>query len=420
MRKIFTILMCVCIATGTFAQWAVMPNAPSFSQRISEINENLYIGANDGVYESTDQGNSWTHLSSVDANASTAYFHIVEAGNYWYLGSSTQGIYRSSDQGQTWQIDTAGLGINNSLAQVRHLYFDGTTIYAAVDVTQQYRADVFYKDPNTSTWTKPTSVAGQDQWGPHFYRIAQYNNQLYATTSRGMFESMDGGDNWIQYSGQPQFTKLPLCVNGSYLYTATGGPFAEVKVHKFDGNSWVDATPPLTSGYYDLTDIVLYSSGSTLYYSAKKGTTTEHYVYKTDDDAATWSAVSDGTDTIVKCKLTSLAVANEELFGVTGACGTGPTSQKGVKFGGTTGINDNQLNDLIRMYPNPANNFVTISNVPKGSKVMVTDFNGKLVYSSETNNEQTTISTANFVNGIYIIQIQSNSAVANKKLVVNR
>ena len=422
MKKIFTILMCICIATNTFAQWAVMPNAPSFSQRISEINGNLYIGANDGVYESTDGGNNWTHLSSVDANASSAYFHITEAGNYWYLGSSTQSIYRSSDQGQTWQIDTAGMNIITSLAQVRDLHYDGTMLYAIVDVTQYSRSDFFYKDPNTSTWMKPTSVQGQDQWGPHFKKVVKYNNQLYATTSRGMFQSTDGGDTWVPYGGPNGNRGLNLIVhnNNMYLTTVGVGSANDVHIDKFDGTNWTDVTPTgFAHGHYDKD--VIYSDGNAIYFSMKKALVPDtNYVYKSTDDGASWTMLS-VDDQNIKCALTSFAVANGELFAVTGVCGTGPTSQKGVKFGGTTGINDNQLNDLIKMYPNPANDFVTITNLPIGSTMRILDITGKVVYSSAITNEQTTtINTTDFINGIYLIRIENNGNIANRKLVVNK
>jgi len=72
----------------------------------------------------------------------------------------------------------------------------------------------------------------------------------------------------------------------------------------------------------------------------------------------------------------------------------------------------------LKLYPNPANNFVTITNIPIGSKLKVIDISGKLVYNSIIESEQTTISTMDIVNGVYIIQVENNGEVVNRELVV--
>ena len=82
------------------------------------------------------------------------------------------------------------------------------------------------------------------------------------------------------------------------------------------------------------------------------------------------------------------------------------------------GIDENRQN-LWTLYPNPANESLTIENLPSGSLINISDISGKTVYSSEIKNEKITISTANFENGVYIIQIINNN-VTCRKLVVSR
>jgi hypothetical protein len=72
------------------------------------------------------------------------------------------------------------------------------------------------------------------------------------------------------------------------------------------------------------------------------------------------------------------------------------------------------------MYPNPAKESVTISNLSSGSSVSIFDVTGRKVYGSVINGEQTTISTSNFINGIYIVQVTSNGTVSTQKLVVGK
>jgi len=84
-----------------------------------------------------------------------------------------------------------------------------------------------------------------------------------------------------------------------------------------------------------------------------------------------------------------------------------------------TGIEEN-TQMLWSMFPNPAKESVTISHLPIGSIVNITDITGKKLYGSVVKNEQTIISTANFENGVYIIQVTNNGAVAVRKLVVSK
>lgn len=73
----------------------------------------------------------------------------------------------------------------------------------------------------------------------------------------------------------------------------------------------------------------------------------------------------------------------------------------------------------LTVYPNPASEMVTIGNLPIGSTLTITNITGKVVYNSLIDNEQTTINTSNYVNGVYILQVSNNGIVATKKLVIN-
>lgn len=76
-------------------------------------------------------------------------------------------------------------------------------------------------------------------------------------------------------------------------------------------------------------------------------------------------------------------------------------------------VNDNNLN--INIYPNPATEYVTISNV-KDCMVRVTDLQGRMVYSNKADND--TIQINNLTSGTYIVSVVSNNNIATKKLIV--
>jgi len=86
-----------------------------------------------------------------------------------------------------------------------------------------------------------------------------------------------------------------------------------------------------------------------------------------------------------------------------------------------TGISDqNSLPIEANIYPNPANDIVSINNIPIGSSVNITDITGKTIYSLAIRNEHTTIRTTDFENGVYFLQVMNNGRMANKKLIISR
>jgi len=76
--------------------------------------------------------------------------------------------------------------------------------------------------------------------------------------------------------------------------------------------------------------------------------------------------------------------------------------------------------NLWTVFPNPAKESITIGHLPIGSFITISDITGRNVYSSRIEKEQTTISVANFLNGVYIIQATCNGAVAGKKIIINK
>lgn len=84
------------------------------------------------------------------------------------------------------------------------------------------------------------------------------------------------------------------------------------------------------------------------------------------------------------------------------------------------GYEDSTGNQLL-MYPNPAKDFVTITNLPHGEiQMIVFDINGKVIVSKIVNTETARIDTSNISNGVYLVRINYYGNVAHKKLVVNK
>ena len=85
------------------------------------------------------------------------------------------------------------------------------------------------------------------------------------------------------------------------------------------------------------------------------------------------------------------------------------------------GTQDNELNNAISLYPNPANGQVTISNSSNIAleTAMIYDLNGKLVSQINLQDMQSekVIDVASFATGVYMVQITGEQSSVVKRLI---
>ena len=73
--------------------------------------------------------------------------------------------------------------------------------------------------------------------------------------------------------------------------------------------------------------------------------------------------------------------------------------------------------DNIIVYPNPAKDFITVSNIEKSSTIKIFDAVGRIYYS---NNLINNINVSSFPNGVYYMLIKSNNNISTKKIIIAR
>ena len=75
----------------------------------------------------------------------------------------------------------------------------------------------------------------------------------------------------------------------------------------------------------------------------------------------------------------------------------------------------------IRVYPNPATDHVTVDGLPEGSTVSLYDAQGRLVTTQSLSHSATqSLDVSALASGLYLLRIQTPSAVTVRKLVVNK
>lgn len=224
---------------------------------------------------------------------------------------------------------------------------------------------------------------------------------------------VEGFEQYYFYTVQPFFMRLAFIVlNGD----GTG------KVLNYNEVTGSTSTPPAAP-----TDLQA-SSGKT-------ESETVHLTWTDNANNETGFKVERSTDGTSFTQIADLTSANVQSYDDASAdagttyhyrvlayntIGSSAFSNVAQTTTGTTGIEAIDIFSSLAIYPNPSNTNVTISNVPKSSTVNVIDITGKAVYRSLINNEQTTINTTDFENGVYIIQIANSGVVTHRKLMVSK
>ncbi len=154
--------------------------------------ETLYAGYAD-VWKTTDKGDSWTKISSMNTSYKLRSMAIAPSDNQTLYVANPNQIWKTTDGGTTWTGITTGLPVGSS-----------NITYIAVK----------HDDPNT-LWVT----------------LGAYND-------KGVYQSTDGGASWTNISaGLPQLPIMTIVQNkqntsATELYVGT-----DVGVYKKEGNA---------------------------------------------------------------------------------------------------------------------------------------------------------------------------------------
>jgi|GEM_PF-2992908 len=404
MKKLFTLFTLLSASAVAMAQsWQpyslISQHWPN--NDIKSHEGKLYVASNDGLFRSSDNGATWTDLTSgVSGLGDLVEIQFTNNGDI-FVRQNSSGIIRSLDGGNTWELDTAGTGGNYGSAL---LFYDSVSNKVFFGVGYNKYA-LYYQAPTDAGWTKVTNVPSSvNNFSP--VQMTRKGNKLFVIDIyRRVLESSDDGITWITKSGtgltvaESQVGPSRFLSIGNDLYLGIGGVWKSTD----DGDNWTK----VDQGFSSSDTRCLYYDGSTLYSSTFGGGNT----YKSTDNGTTWSYMGGSGSWFFK----AITMHNGELYGVVHA-----KDSIFVYESGPTNISEQSAARKVQLYPNPASNMLTINHVPIGATIAMTDITGKTVHTSEATNEQTTISTENFANGIYNVRVLSKANVYTLKLVIKR
>jgi len=395
MKKMYFLLLTIFVSVPCFAQWEQVNNGiinlSQGARLLGSSDTHLFAGTLGGakMYRTMDNGNNWTEIQPpVTGNVpESGYFFN---GKYFSgLSSSMDCVFYTTDNGTSWNSVTEG----PQTTVVRGFSSLSGNIFVFTSTKGIYKSS-----DGGLIWNASNSGLSN----LNVIWMETINSKLIAATiGGGIFISTNNGETWVQSntgiaSGNLN-AQLVWRMGTNLYYTAQGGGSY---LSNNQGTNWSSWTKPSEMG---LGVNEIYRNGANLYMEARhfSGATLKDSLYISQNEGVVWTNI---TENLSASDLNASGIT--EFFGDVFIAYNLVSPNLGIYRKTTTlGINQNYQSDFLRIYPNPFNEKIILSNYSskKIKQVSIYNSQGKLVVSEIGNIES--MNTLLLNKGFYIIEI---------------
>ena len=333
----------VYLSTNNGNSWAAINTGltNTFIVSLAVIDSIIFVGTASGIFSSCDTGNNWTLVNASLPNTVTSF---AKTDSNLIVGTWGGGICLSTNNGTTWNnISTGITGLN----YINTILIKDTNIFACTAGSGIYlSSDIGLTWNNVSVGLTNSNVTS----------IAIVDTIVFVGTSNGVFQSIDNGANWTPNLDLPITLVNSLTVHGANIYVGTD--CCGVYLSSNNGTNWTAVNAGLTN--LEIHPIVVCDS----------------FVY-----AGTW--------------------------------GSGVWSRS---LSNLLSIDDINGNNSIAVYPNPSINSLTIE-AQKQSTIEIININGQIVKTVVCFNKSTSVDLTDLSRGVYIVRVKTDKKIVTKKII---
>ncbi|NEO43230.1 MAG: hypothetical protein F6K55_03530 [Moorea sp. SIO4A3] len=153
----------------------------------------LFVGTNNGIFRSRDEGRNWVEINKGLTNLDIYSLAVNEKG-YIFAGATEGNVFRSIDQGESWvEIGSEGIIFEHTVTSTTSQGDDNITTSTPIEISL------------------PSSILRIIRC------IAVYDNIIYVGTEYGIFRSQDNQKSWEDFNTVSD--SPPSDFNGTIVYS---------------------------------------------------------------------------------------------------------------------------------------------------------------------------------------------------------
>lgn len=301
----------------------------------------LFGGSQFGLWRSTNDGASWTELSTSWTNKATNAVAVDPVAGTILAAVAGEGVMRSDDGGASWTFGSGGTAML-SFTGVAIDLLDGTRLFAGADSLGPYVADdglSFSQSASGISFLSVFGVAG-DPTNP-----ARMAAAFQSLNSGSVLRSEDGGQTWTQATGLPgeRFNGVHYDSSGRLFALADGPTTIGVEGvwrSSDNGDTWTSLGPnlgPLFETELFGIDTAFNDPDKVVIGGSNFGVTgADAKIYVSSDGGDNWTDVYTGASNNDVQSISLDTAGASALAGVTDFAGT---SQGGVLRSSDGGLN---------------------------------------------------------------------------------
>ncbi|RKE98478.1 T9SS type A sorting domain-containing protein [Ichthyenterobacterium magnum] len=423
MKVKYTLLLFV-ISIHMFGQWsqtdALTVSGSSYLVAATSLGNNVYAvgGMNNVFVHSPDQGETWSAPSITPPNGVFQYLRGVGDRLYASTKINTYDyeLYYSLDNGMSWVLDIDGLPQNiTNTGKPAMIVKDMGNGYVIAHNGQK----AYYKQLGDATWIE-TSIDFV------INDIAATSNKWLAIGIAKLLESTDNGNSWseISTSGLPtNFQGSIMASNGVdrlYMSNAPANGGDDIYISEDGGVSW---TLTNSSGFYSYSNPWVQSIFAI-----------ENYVFASiKPELANFNDPPSFIFSNTETPNFSLGNTSGLPTGITNTylpfffnCGNKlftlfwdlHVTEPG--FNGTLSLNNIDDKQSFNVYPNPANNEITIKTDSfQKTKAKIINIAGQEINKIQLSRNETKVDISYLLSGIYFLVLEAEESIEVIKLFKN-